>query len=180
MPPDAPGCEAVRRLVPADKRHGSAQPGSGHCGHVVEIDHAVRSPFLRYPRATCARATKIAILAGRRNFTKESKGPSERSALQPGGMSSGQGAATSPCCSRSCRARPAECKQQKPANSACRRLPKSTRQCHGREGPVRRLWSCTVRSAWVSGATLRTKWASDAMVVFTARERKVRTPKSIA
>lgn len=138
------------------------------------------SPFLRYPRATCARATKTAILAGRRNFTKESKGPSERSALQPGGMSSGQGTATSPCCSRSCRTRPAECKQQKPANSACRRLPKSTRQCHGREGPVRRLWSCTVRSAWVSGATLRTKWASDAMVVFTARERKVRTPKSIA
>ena len=138
------------------------------------------SPFLRCSRATCARATKTAILAGRRNFTKESKGPSERSALQPGGMSSGQGAATSPCCSRSCRTRPAECKQQKPANSACRRLPKSTRQCHGREGPVRRLWSCTVRSAWVSGATLRTKWASDAMVVFTARERKVRTPKSIA
>ena len=45
MPPDAPGCEAVRRLVPADKRHGSAQPGSGHCGHVVEIDHAVRFSF---------------------------------------------------------------------------------------------------------------------------------------
>ena len=39
------------------------------------------SPFLRYPRAKCARATKTAILAGRRNFTKESKGPSERSAL---------------------------------------------------------------------------------------------------
>src|SRR6478735_1750284 len=39
------------------------------------------SPFLRYPRAACVRATKTAILAGRRNFTKESKGPSERSAL---------------------------------------------------------------------------------------------------
>jgi hypothetical protein len=32
----------------------------------------------------------------------------------------------------------------------------------------------------VSGATLRTTWASDAMVVFTAREGKFPTPKQIA
>jgi len=48
MLPDAPGCETNRRRVPADERHGS-QPGSGHCGHVVEIDHAVRFSFPAVP-----------------------------------------------------------------------------------------------------------------------------------
>lgn len=136
------------------------------------------SPFLRHPRASCARATKTAILAGRRNCAKGSEGPSERSAFPPGGMSSGQGTATSPWCPRSRRTGPAGCGQQRPPNCACRRLQANTRRCHGHEGPVRRLWSCTVRSAWVSGATLRTTWASDAMLIFAARERKVRALNS--
>ena len=81
---------AVPRRVLADERGGSRTPVSGHCGDAVEVDHSVPASFPATPPRTMRKGDATPVPAEGRNCKKGVKGPSERSAFPPGGMSSGQ------------------------------------------------------------------------------------------
>jgi hypothetical protein len=70
---DAREREAVPSRIQTDERGGSRSPGSGHCGHAVEVEHPVSASFPASHVRTMRTSDEMHVLAWRRNRKKESE-----------------------------------------------------------------------------------------------------------